>query len=79
MTKDELAQAIKQGIQQLGFARVPIPGVLEAFTHREQTPLALPDELKEFADSHGWDYQHAHEHLSNEIVFYPKGTEAPKL
>ena len=79
MTKDELARVIESGIQQLSFAKVPVAAVSQVFASDQQTPTAIPDALREFADNHGWDYQHAQELTSGEVVFYPKGTEAPGL
>ncbi len=79
MTKNELAEAIKQGIQQLGFARVPTPSVSEALAPGQDLSFDIVNALKEFSESHGWECQHAHQHLSNEVVFYPKGTPAPEL
>jgi len=40
MTKDELAESITNAIQQLGFARIAKPALLDVFTPDEQASLS---------------------------------------
>lgn len=76
MTREQLAETITHAIQQLGFSRIPTPAILDVFGANQQASFTLHDELKSFAESHGWDLQQEGENFT---VFYPQGSEPPKI
>ena len=75
MTRDQLAATITQAIQELGFARIPVPAILDAFGAEQQASFMVHDELQSFAESHGWALQHEGDTFT---VFYPQGSEPPQ-
>ena len=76
MTNDELAETITHAIQQLGFARIHVSAILEAFPPEQQAAsFGIHDELQTFAESHGWAFQRESQDF---MVFYPLGAEAPQ-
>jgi hypothetical protein len=76
MTKDELAESITNAIQQLGFARIAKPALLDVFTPDEQASFAIQDKLEGFATNHGWTTQHEG---TDFVLFHPaSATEPPR-
>ena len=76
MTCDELAETIAGAIRQLGFARVHLSTILEAFPPDQQAEsFGIHDELQSFAESHGWNFQRESQDF---MVFYPLGAEPPQ-
>ena len=57
MTKDKLLQTINQSIEELGFARIARPAILDVFSTGNPVSFNIHNELKEFADSQGLNYQ----------------------
>ena len=57
MTKNELSQTINQSIEELGFARIARPAILDVFSTGNPVSFDIHNELKEFADSQGLNYQ----------------------
>lgn len=57
MTKDELAQTIAQSIEELGFARIAKPAILDVFSTGEPVSFDIHDKLKEFSSSLGLNCQ----------------------
>ena len=57
MTKEELSEIITKSIDELGFARIAKPAVLDVFSTGEPVSFDIHDNLKKFADSQGLDYQ----------------------
>ena len=57
MTKNELAQTISQSIEELGFARIAKPAILDVFSAGEPASFDIHEGLKEFAADQGLSYQ----------------------
>jgi hypothetical protein len=74
MTKDELAQIISQSINELGFARIAKPAVLDVFSSGAPSSFDIHDKLKEFAASQGLDYQNENDD-EDFFVFRPSNTK----
>lgn len=75
MTKDELAKTITDSIQQLGFARIAIPALLDVLTPDEQASFAIQDELERFAADHGWTTRHEG---TDFVLFHPAASDPPR-
>ena len=73
MTKDELTETITKAIRELGFARIPMPAIVNVFAPAGQASPAIQDELQDFAGSHGWALYEG----GDFVVFYPPGAEPP--
>ena len=57
MNRDELAQIITKSIEELGFARIAKPVVLDVFSTGEPVSFDIHDKLKEFAASENLELQ----------------------
>jgi hypothetical protein len=68
LNRDELAQIITKSIEELGFARIAKPAVLDVFSTGAPVSFDIHDELKEFAASNNLEYRDEHE---NFWVFRP--------
>lgn len=70
LTKDELSQTITKSIEELGFARIAKPAVLDVFSTGEPVSFDIHDKLKEFAASGNLEYQDG-EDEEDFLVFRP--------
>lgn len=75
MTKDELAKIITDSIQQLGFARIAMPALLDVFTSSDEASFAIHDEVESFAASNGWTIEHEG---TDFVVFNPAASDAAR-
>lgn len=57
MTKDELSQTISKSIEELGFARIAKPAIIEVFSTGNPVSFDIHDKVKEFAASQNLSYQ----------------------
>ena len=57
MTRDELAQIIFKSIEELGFARIAKPAVLDVFSSGEPASFDIHQKLRDFAAAHGFTCQ----------------------
>ena len=57
MSKDELTEIINQSIEELGFARIAKPAIVDVFSTGEPIAFDIHDELQEYADSQGFTFQ----------------------
>jgi hypothetical protein len=70
MTKAELVAHIKSDIVQKGGAHVPMSIVQVALSSNPRAFTALNTVLEDFANAHGWHFQH--EALPSPLaIFYP--------
>ena len=49
MTREELSQTITKSIEELGFARIAKPAVLQVFSSDSPSSFDIHDRIKEFA------------------------------
>ena len=74
MTRENLTETITNALRDLGFARIPLATVVDAFGSGEQVSFAVQDELKSLAESQGCNF-----YVQDDfVVFYPDGSEPPE-
>jgi hypothetical protein len=74
MSRENLTETITNAVRDLGFARIPLSAVVDAFGSGEQVSFAVQDELKSLAESQGCSFYVRDDF----VVFYPEGSEPPE-
>jgi hypothetical protein len=77
MNTDDLKQTINKSIQELGFARIARPALIDVFSTGKPASFDIYDELKDFAEKNNFEIQNDED--EDFVVFSPlsgKSSEA---